>query len=98
MKFVRAYCLLLLVICVFLPPAYSQENKSATSSLEDSLRLNQTQVIGSHNSYHAGMGKGEMQFLRLRDPKAADSLDYSHPPLAIQFDEGVRQIEIDVYA
>lgn len=62
------------------------------------LRLNQIQVIGSHNSYHAGMGPHEMELLRLRNPKAADALSYAHPPLDVQLDRGIRQIELDIYA
>jgi hypothetical protein len=62
------------------------------------LRLNQIQVIGSHNSYHAGMGPNEMKFLRTRNSKSADALDYAHPPLDVQLDQGIRQIELDIYA
>ncbi|HEY6272503.1 MAG TPA: phosphatidylinositol-specific phospholipase C1-like protein [Terriglobales bacterium] len=62
------------------------------------LRLNQIQVIGSHNSYHAGMGSHEMELLRLRNPKAAEALSYAHPPLDIQLNRGIRQIELDIYA
>ena len=68
------------------------------STCADDLRLNQIQVIGSHNSYHAGMGPHEMELLRLRNPKAADDLNYAHPPLEVQLDRGIRQIELDIYA
>jgi len=67
-------------------------------SCGNELRLNQIQVIGSHNSYHSGLGPHEMELLRLRNPKAAESLDYAHPPLDIQLDRGIRQIELDIYA
>jgi Phosphoinositide phospholipase C, Ca2+-dependent len=68
------------------------------SACNSGLRLNQIQVIGSHNSYHAGMGPHEMELLRIRNPKAADALSYSHPPLDVQLDRGIRQIELDIYA
>lgn len=71
---------------------------NADSACKDSIRLNQIQVIGSHNSYHAGMGPHEMEFLRVRNPKTADELSYAHPPLDVQLNEGIRQIEIDIYA
>lgn len=64
----------------------------------DDLHINQIQVIGSHNSYHAGMGTNEMELLRRRNPKAAAGLNYSHPRLDVQLDHGVRQIELDIYA
>jgi Phosphoinositide phospholipase C, Ca2+-dependent len=61
------------------------------------LRLNEIQIIGSHNSYHAGLGPNEMAWLRQANPRAADALDYRHPPLAVQLDAGVRQLELDIY-
>lgn len=61
------------------------------------LRINEIQVIGSHNSYHAGLGPNEMAYLRKTNPKVADALDYSHPPLTTQLNAGVRQVELDVY-
>lgn len=62
------------------------------------VRLNQIQVIGSHNSYHSGLAPSEAAWLEKRNPKSAASLDYRHPPLDVQFSNGVRQVEIDVYA
>ena len=61
------------------------------------IRINEIQVIGSHNSYHAGLGRNEMAYLRKTNPKAAEALDYSHPPLTDQLNAGVRQLEIDVF-
>ena len=62
------------------------------------VRLNQIQVIGSHNSYHAGMAPSETAWLRKLNSKSADGLEYRHPSLDVQFDMGVRQVEIDIYA
>ena len=62
------------------------------------LRLNQLQYIGSHNSYHAGLAPGEAAVLKTLDPALSAALDYRHPPLTKQFDHGVRQIELDIYA
>lgn len=61
------------------------------------VRINQIQVIGTHNSYHAGFAASERKFLEHSAPKALRSLDYRHAPLADQLTSGVRQIEIDVY-
>jgi hypothetical protein len=74
------------------PPAVS-----ATPDANEGLRINQIQVIGSHNSYHAGLTPGVTKLLQASNPKAFDGLDYSHAPLATQFDHGIRQIELDVY-
>jgi Phosphoinositide phospholipase C, Ca2+-dependent len=38
-----------------------------------------------------------MAYLRKTNLKAAEALDYSHPPLTVQLNAGVRQLEIDVY-
>jgi hypothetical protein len=68
------------------------------ANLHAQMRLNQIQVIGSHNSYHAGMAPSETTWLRKLNQKSADGLEYSHPSLDVQFDMGVRQVEIDIYA
>ena len=62
------------------------------------LRLNQIQVIGSHNSYHAGLAPSATVWLQKLNPKSAAALDYRHPPLDVQLSSGVRQVEIDVYS
>jgi hypothetical protein len=63
-----------------------------------SVRLNQIQVIGSHNSYHAGLLPGVAKLLQKQNPQAFAALDYKHDDLATQLDHGVRQIELDVFA
>ncbi len=62
------------------------------------VRLNQIQVIGTHNSYHAGLTPAVGALLQKKNPRAFDDLDYAHPALATQLDHGVRQIELDIYA
>ncbi|MGI9596592.1 MAG: phosphatidylinositol-specific phospholipase C1-like protein [Acidimicrobiales bacterium] len=62
------------------------------------LDLNQTQVIGTHNSYKQPIPPPLLEVLGGLFPDLALSLEYSHAPLPEQFDEQeVRQIEIDVY-
>ena len=73
--------------------------QSTTQAAQDSLvRMNQIQVIGSHNSYHAGFAPSEAVFMQQKNPKAFEALDYSHPPLDVQLTSGIRQIELDIYA
>jgi hypothetical protein len=65
---------------------------------DDSLRLNQIQVVGSHNSYHI-QPRPELLKVLLSFGTLAQGLEYTHPPLDQQFEsQGVRQIEIDVWA
>jgi hypothetical protein len=65
---------------------------------DDVVKLNQIQVIGTHNSYHAGIAPNESKLWQTRYATAYKGLDYQHQPLPQQFDSGVRQIELDVYA
>lgn len=62
------------------------------------IRINQVQVIGTHNSYHAGLLPGIAKMLQKSNPDAFKSLDYQHAGLAEQLDHGIRQIELDIFA
>jgi hypothetical protein len=62
------------------------------------LKLNEIQVIGTHNSYHAGIAASESKLWQAQHAEDFKGLDYRHLPLAQQFDAGVRQIELDIYA
>jgi len=64
---------------------------------QEALRMNQIQLVGTHNSYHAGLAPGEMAVLRKQNPQAAESLAYRHPKIEAQLDAGVRQLELDVF-
>lgn len=63
------------------------------------LRLNHLQVTGTHNSYHLEPRPALMDRLLRSLSSLATGLQYSHAPLPVQFSEqGVRQIELDVFA
>jgi calcium-dependent phosphoinositide phospholipase C len=64
----------------------------------EDVKLNQIQVIGTHNSYHAGIAPNESKLWQAKYANAYKGLDYQHQPLPQQFDSGVRQIELDIYA
>jgi hypothetical protein len=72
--------------------------QSKTLEQDQTLRINQIQVIGSHNSYHSGIAPSEQKLIEQKNPKAMRALDYAHAPLADQLTGGVRQLEIDIYA
>ena len=75
------------------------DSGSEEPSIDEQLRLNDVQVLGSHNSYHVIQPPEVMELLRLFSAELADSLEYSHLPLPEQFsDQGIRQIELDVFA
>lgn len=71
---------------------------AAAQSGAGSLKINQIQVIGTHNSYHAGFAPSQGKLIEQANEKGYESLDYRHHPLPAQFDAGVRQIELDVFA
>jgi hypothetical protein len=63
------------------------------------LRLDQTQTLGTHNSYHVAPGPVMDALIRRRGAGLADSLAYSHRPLREQLEIlGVRQLELDLFA
>lgn len=72
----------------------------------DGLRYDQTQVIGTHNSYKIEGDDGidhAMRVLKYAENAQNDAreiayrLAYHHPPLDVQLDIGVRALEIDVH-
>jgi hypothetical protein len=72
---------------------------TSTSAAEQptELRLNDIQVLGSHNSYKRAMAPERLIALREANPELAESLDYAHLPLREQLDLGLRKLEIDVF-
>ncbi|GAA1688831.1 phosphatidylinositol-specific phospholipase C1-like protein [Fodinicola feengrottensis] len=65
-------------------------------SVDLGVRLNQVQVIGTHNSYHRELTWAE-KVEQTKTDQNAWNLWYSHASLPVQFaSESVRQIELDV--
>jgi hypothetical protein len=62
------------------------------------IHINQIQLIGTHNSYHAGFAPSARRVLQKEAGKQFAAIDYSHPSLTRQLDDGVRQVELDVFA
>lgn len=66
---------------------------------DGTLRLNHIQVLGSHNSYHIQPKPDLFAAIEALVPPLARAWEYTHLPLAEQFsDQGIRQIELDVFA
>jgi hypothetical protein len=61
------------------------------------LRINDLQLLGSHNSYKRAMPAVTMAVLRALNTALAESLDYWHPPLTTQLNLGLRKLELDVF-
>jgi hypothetical protein len=64
----------------------------------DRLRLDQVQVIGTHNSYHVAADEVADRLMRGAVPREADANAYSHLSLAEQLNRlGVRKLELDLF-
>ena len=71
----------------------------AADAAVDDLRLNELQVVGSHNSYHLQASPQESEIREAAiGEDANERLAYGHAPLPDQFaSQKVRQIELDVF-
>ncbi|WP_213979096.1 phosphatidylinositol-specific phospholipase C domain-containing protein [Sphingomonas sp. dw_22] len=73
---------------------------------EDMLRLDEVQIIGTHNSYHLRPDADLLEYLRhsgfsdgsyWTGPRLARAIDYAREPLDQQLDRGIRALELDVH-
>ena len=62
--------------------------------LSDSVRINQIQVMGTHNSYKLQIPEPIMKLIAERNADAALTLDYWHRTIAEQLDAGARQVDL----
>lgn len=77
--------------------AGSQASSRAAELAEfDDLRMNQIQVIGSHNSFKAATDPEWLTLMVTAVPKA-NEMDYAHPPLTDQLNLGLRNLELDLF-
>ena len=84
-----------LIAATLTSSAGAQEVPAGTS---DDVRINEIQVVGSHNSYKRMVSDAEQDFVRGVIQDGADLMAYEHEPLGVQFGEQhVRQIELDVF-
>jgi hypothetical protein len=70
----------------------------SSCSLEAQLRLNELQFLGTHNSYHIEPEPAVLAAIAAIDPQTARTLEYTERPLEEQLDQGVRQLELDIYS
>ncbi|WP_373549546.1 phosphatidylinositol-specific phospholipase C1-like protein [Haliscomenobacter sp.] len=83
-----SFFFVLFLICF---PSFSQQKELRK------IRVNEVQVIGSHNSYKIAIEPALLAFLHKRDSASANSLQYEHIPLTQQLDLGLRNLELDVF-
>jgi len=76
----------------------SDSSDSDPIILDNDVRMNQVQYLGTHNSYHVRARDELFDALLAFIPDVAPTLDYSHIPLQEQFaTQGIRQIELDIF-
>ncbi len=101
----KYYSSILFVVVLLLTQSCTKEPdlRTVLNPEIESLRLNQIQIIASHNSYRIRTYEPLLQFVQ----SIASSLpaeydpagwDYTHPPFEDQFELGVRGLEIDFFA
>ncbi len=82
------------------------EKESIEPSCEEqinSLKINQLQILGSHNSYRKRTYEPIFQMLQtppvdLPDGFSPEDWDYDHVPITKQFEDfGIRSIELDIF-
>jgi hypothetical protein len=99
-----AAALVLLAACATSAPVSGSDGTTTPATATPAtptgvdLRLNQIQVLGSHNSYHVEPDADVQAAIGAVLPGITDLWQYTHAPLTDQFERsGVRQIEIDVW-
>ncbi|MBL7013756.1 MAG: phosphatidylinositol-specific phospholipase C1-like protein [Candidatus Marinimicrobia bacterium] len=86
------------ILSISLAVIFGQTPKPGLPVSINDIRINQLQVIGSHNSYRIKTPKSILNIIALFDSTNAAQMDYTHLSLPDQFDHyGIRQIEIDLY-
>jgi hypothetical protein len=68
----------------------------AQAWMDRNLHLNDLTTVGTHNSYHVRTPDKVMALIRGVAPKTWVGLDYSHPPLLEQLNDGMRALELDL--
>ena len=92
-------CQIVLFWCLATGIAPVSGQEKSRSHWDTELRLNQIQVIGTHNSYHLAPEPDLLKLIAAASERAALAIDYSHPTIKSQLSEiGIRQLELDVYA
>ncbi|WAJ72168.1 Ca2+-dependent phosphoinositide-specific phospholipase C [Catenovulum adriaticum] len=69
---------------------------NANQNMPLDLKLNQIQILGSHNSYKRAIPPSVFDFIKSENSQLAQALNYSHPDLETQLNMGLRQLEIDI--
>ncbi len=78
------------------PDAVSAGPGCARAWIDHNLRMNDLVTVGTHNSYKQAIEPAVMELVKRAAPNAWQGLDYTHPPLDRQLDDGARGLELDI--
>lgn len=84
----RSVCALTALSLLMTAPTFAAEG----------IKLNQIQILGSHNSYRPVPNAIVQAHMDSLPNHAGQGLEYGHPDILTQLDLGVRQLEFDPYA
>lgn len=88
-----------LIAAQFTPASAQESCTTKDLNSPNCLRLNQIQVLGSHNSYKRWPAQSLIDLLDEHRDGWAHDISYEHPPLTEQLERlGLRQFELDVFA
>ena len=99
MKNLRSFttiCLLLLIACCEEPQTEITAVRARVNLSQD-VKLNDLQIIGSHNSYKVAIEQRLLNIISTFDADGARALEYEHPPFTEQLELGLRNLELDVF-
>ena len=68
----------------------------AQAWMDRNLHLNDILTVGTHNSYHMRTPPPVMAMIKKAAPTRWQGLDYGHPPLIDQLNDGDRALELDL--
>jgi hypothetical protein len=68
----------------------------AQAWMDRNLHLNDILTVGTHNSYHLRTPPPVMALIKAAAPTRWQGLDYGHPLLVDQLDDGARALELDL--
>lgn len=101
-----ALCISGWLLCTDVSTAHAQSNRTTEESRDSSgfldanreMRLNEIQLIGTHNSYHIKPDEVARKFIASTAAREADAIEYNHRPLLEQLDAlNLRHFELDLY-
>lgn len=93
----RTPAVILAALVVALAACHPGGPGGGAGNAEGRLRINEVQVVASHNSYHVQPEPKLFDALRAALGDVVNGWEYTHRPLAEEFDVGVRQVEFDAF-